>query len=94
VVIDDLDIVRTGFTPSKTNSPLVVDPDAVLSRAIAFEQFQSVARRNFQIVKSPGDLKLSQFTSTDGRNICKSLDAITVSKGFSVAAPERSDHIQ
>jgi hypothetical protein len=45
MVIHDLDTVRPGVSPDKADAPLVVDPDAVLSRPIAFEDFEPAARR-------------------------------------------------
>jgi len=48
VIIHDLYVMRVAFSPSKTNAPLVIDPDAVLSRAVAGKGLQSVARRDPQ----------------------------------------------
>lgn len=42
VVIGDLDIVGVTVFPAEAETPLIVDPDAVLPRAGAFERFQAV----------------------------------------------------
>jgi hypothetical protein len=44
VIVRDLDILRPGGRPTKTNTPLVVDPDTVLALPIALERFQMIAR--------------------------------------------------
>ena len=47
VIIDDLDVrrARRSIRPLKTNTPLVVDPDAVLPLAIALQRLET-RRRN------------------------------------------------
>jgi len=45
VIIHNLYFMRVAFSPSKANAPLVIDPDAVLSRPVARKGFQPVPRR-------------------------------------------------
>jgi hypothetical protein len=42
VVVHNLDVKRIGFDPSKTNSPLIVDPNAVLPQPIAGESLKAI----------------------------------------------------
>jgi hypothetical protein len=49
VVIHDLDIVCVATSPSETDSPLVVDSDAVLTLSATHQPFQSIPRWNPQI---------------------------------------------
>lgn len=51
VIINNLDIVRSAFDPSKANSILVIDPDAVLPSPITFQSFKAIARRLSQIIQ-------------------------------------------
>jgi hypothetical protein len=56
MVINDLDIDRAGRAagPLKTDPPLVVDADAVLTLPIALERFQPIARQSDEIfISSP-----------------------------------------
>jgi hypothetical protein len=57
VVIDDFDIGRPFFRPSKTNAPLVVDPDRVLPVAVCREHLQSVSWRRPQIAEIARDMQ-------------------------------------
>jgi hypothetical protein len=50
VIIDDLDIVRLALGPSKADTPLIVDSNAPLARAIRPESLQLVAGRIAQIL--------------------------------------------
>jgi hypothetical protein len=44
MVIDHFDIIRIAVGPAETDSPLVVDADAVPAFAIALQGFQPIAR--------------------------------------------------
>src|ERR1017187_9265029 len=49
VVFGDFDVMGAILLPSKADSVLIVDPDAVLSDAIPLECFETVARRDQEI---------------------------------------------
>ncbi len=69
MIINYLHIVSVIFLPIKTNSPLVVNSDAVLSRTIADEFFQAVSGRNAQVVDCFGIIYHSQFSQSDLLNV-------------------------
>src|SRR3546814_17992820 len=76
VVIDDLHVVRIAAAPAEADTPLVVDPDAVLSLAIAFEQLQPVCGRNPQVIERSGGVEHAQLAPGDlldqiGRASCR-----------------------
>jgi hypothetical protein len=48
--------------PDKTNTPPVVDPDAVLFFAVTLQCFQTVPRRSHQITQLVRRIKLSKFS--------------------------------
>jgi hypothetical protein len=58
VVIRDLDVVCIAILPSETNAVLVVDTNAVLTRAISLQPFYAVAGRNCQLQKLEGSIDL------------------------------------
>jgi hypothetical protein len=49
VIIHDLDIVCVPFAPNEADTPLVVDPDAVLPLSVAVQGFQAISRRRYQV---------------------------------------------
>ena len=53
MVINNLNVVGISTTPYKADAPLIVDPDAVLSPAIASECLEPVAGRRPEI-REPG----------------------------------------
>jgi hypothetical protein len=43
--------VRMSFSPKKTNSPLIIDADRVLTLPFAPQRFEPVARRHPQVLE-------------------------------------------
>ena len=54
VAINKLNSYYSEFSPSKTNTPLVVHPYAVLSLPVATQGFEPIAGRNAKIVEAFG----------------------------------------
>jgi len=68
MAVDDFNIERIGTLPAETHSPLIVDPDAVLTAPSALEFLQPVRRRHSQIIQVLGtvqDVRLAQRHSLD-----------------------------
>lgn len=65
VVIDDFDVGRTRRGPSETDTKLVVNPNAVLSRPVALARLQPVAWRHAQVAELTGNLKLPKIAARD-----------------------------
>jgi hypothetical protein len=64
VVINDLDIVCITSFPGEADTPLIVDPDAVLSYPAPFlHGLQPVAGQGCQIVKAPGPMQQEKLPS-------------------------------
>jgi hypothetical protein len=51
VIVDDLDVRRPRRSPDKADTPLVVDPDAVLASPIVLQRLESIARRHAKIAQ-------------------------------------------
>jgi hypothetical protein len=65
VVIDDLDTIRPPNCPDEADSPLPIDPDAMLPCAIAPQGFQMIVRRHGKIPQYLGIVEHSQLTQFD-----------------------------
>jgi len=61
VIVDYLDVRGSGAGPGEANSPLLVDPDAVLSNSIAAESFKSVSWRHPEVVERFGCVQHHQL---------------------------------
>jgi hypothetical protein len=51
MVINDLDVVDISLSPGEANPPLLIDPDTMLSLAIAFQSLKPVAWRDLQVLE-------------------------------------------
>ncbi len=69
MVVNDFNFCRTGFRPGEANAPLVVDPDAVLSGAVALRQFKTVARWGSEVGQYLGIVQLTQLALRNTLNI-------------------------
>ena len=61
MVINDFHIFCTCIRPTKANTPLVVDTNAVLTGTITLECFKVIAGWYPQIIKLTSDLELSKL---------------------------------
>ncbi len=62
MVINDFHIFCTYIRPTKADTPLIVDTNAVLTGTITLECFKVIAGWHPQIIKSTSDLELSKLT--------------------------------
>jgi len=61
MIIYNFSVVRVFAVPAEAYPPLVIDSDAVLSRAIAFQGFQAVAGRQGQVAQFARAIKLREL---------------------------------
>lgn len=92
MVIGDLYLLGGAIVPDKTDPPLIVDPDAVLSFAVALERFEAVAGRRPQIQK-PGcrveHIELAQRHRPDALELG---DGLAPVQCLAAPIPKGSDH--
>ena len=60
MVVDDFNVMRAIVMPCKTDTPLVIDPDAKLSLAVTAEGFEPVAGQEPQCFDGVGGIKDAQ----------------------------------
>lgn len=58
MVVDNRNLMRGVSTPPEANSPLIVDPNAVLTDARTSELLETIARRDPQVVEPNGRIEL------------------------------------
>ena len=71
VVIDNLNAPRMAVSPFKTQAPLIVDTDAVLSGAITLQGFQPIIRRYTQKLQRRRGMHLLKLAHCHGGNVRK-----------------------
>lgn len=69
MVIDNLHAMRAFRFPAKAYPPLVVDPDAMLSLASAFQRLQAIAWRYAQLFQLNSRIQHLQFPLHDCQQV-------------------------
>lgn len=62
MIVCDFHIVRDSISPDEANTPLVIYPNDVLSRPVATKFFQTVCRRNSEVIERRGFVEHAQLT--------------------------------
>jgi hypothetical protein len=63
MIVCYFNFVGVPASPEKADTPLIVDPDAILSFAITLQSLQSVARRHSEILKVLGPVKVQELST-------------------------------
>jgi hypothetical protein len=92
VVVHYLYTFRARARPAKTDAPLIIDANAVLSQPVTFQSFKSVAWRHSQVIQATGNLQLSELSPGYRSDVYKSPDTLAPGQGLRFRAPERPDH--
>jgi hypothetical protein len=92
VIVDNLDCLRAAVSPAEADTPLIVDPDAVLPGAIPLESLEPVPRRDSEVTHARGDLELAELSACHLLNARKPPDPNSRMQRLRVAALEGSDH--
>src|SRR5262245_10239620 len=93
VIIDDFDIPRSSGGPNEAYSPLIVYPNAVLPRPIAFERFETISGRHAQIVQLSRLIEQTELAQRHVLDIRRQMPApltTPYSRGLRIA--EADDH--
>jgi hypothetical protein len=56
MIIYNFNFAGVSASPYKTDSPLLVNPDAMLPLSLALQSFQPISRRNHQIFQPDGSV--------------------------------------
>lgn len=92
VVISNFDFVRIAVAPNKTEPPLIVNADAVLSVTVAAQRFQPIARERRQVLKLLSGVQHCQFSQRRLLEALKLPDTIAMKKAFRQRRAKRLDH--
>ena len=83
-----------AITPHKTDSPLLVYANRVLSLAVAPQCFQLIAGRRTQNAQFAGSVQLQQFAKSDAFEGAEALRVLIVKKRFRFLGAKALDHTQ
>jgi hypothetical protein len=88
MIVNNFHIVGFAVQKSEAKPPLIVDSDAVLSRAVAAQFFQPVTGRRAQEVQACGRIQLRQLALGSASECLPMAGAHSCEQSFSVFASE------
>src|SRR5262245_1673932 len=95
MVVRDLDVRRAFRRPNKAHPELVVDPDRMLSLAVAHQCLKTVTWRGPQVSELAGGIEIAQFPPRHLDEIgWNALRTLPVEDGFGGPVPKAPDHRQ
>lgn len=92
MIIHDFHVVRVAASPTETDSPAIVDTDAVLTGSIALQSLQSISWRRGQITQFRRSIKLSQLALRNALELSKAQYALSLMQPLRVRRTEGLDH--
>jgi hypothetical protein len=92
VVVHYFDLVSAVVVPNKTNSPLIIDANAVLSFSIALQGFQVIARWHSQTDQFSDRMQLQQLAPSHALDVVEPGHHLASKQSLSVGTNERMDH--
>jgi hypothetical protein len=93
MVVDNLYVIGSVRQPNETDSPLIVNADAVLPPTVTFKRLEPIAGRHAQIRESLGVIDHIQLPGRHGRDRTQMLcNPPTLKEGLSVLASETFYH--
>jgi hypothetical protein len=76
MVVNALHVVSVAFPPNKTDTPLIIDANAVLSLAVAMERFEAIAGRRAKVTELRRGIQLAQLSLRDSLDATPPLDEL------------------
>jgi hypothetical protein len=92
VVVHDFDLVSAVVEPNKTDSPLIVDANAVLSFSFALQGFQVIARWHSQTDQFSDSMQLQQLAPSHALDVVEPGHHLASKQSLGVGTNERMDH--
>jgi len=92
VVIHDFDIFGARSGPTEADAVLIVDPDPVLTSAVAAQSFEPVARGHSEVEQPSRNLELPQLAPGNGLDGGEPPDSPALSEPLGLDVTERDNH--
>jgi hypothetical protein len=92
VIVADFDVKSVRPIPSKADPPLIVEADAMLTPALAFQRPQAIARRRSQAPQFDRGIQLPRFSTSHLLKRHEAQNTLALVKLFGVSAAKGPDY--
>jgi hypothetical protein len=93
MIVYDFNIVCVSLAPPEADTPLVIDPNAVLSLPVSSKFLKAISRRDKKVIQLLRRIQQEQFTLSDAPQIGREfLRGLAVKYLFSLFGCKSPDH--
>ena len=92
MIVHDFDAVRAIHFPHEANTPLVIDANAVLALAIAFQRLELITWRNAQTGEFGCCMQLQQLAPGHTFDVPETSHGLSVEQRLGVVTRKRANH--
>jgi hypothetical protein len=92
MIIDDLDAFRRAFAPDEADSPLIVDPDTMLTLPVTAQSLKPVPWNCRHVLQLLGIVQHPQLPPRNCSNVAESAALLAVKQLLGPPAAEGSYH--
>jgi hypothetical protein len=92
MIIDNLDAFRRAFAPDEADSPLIVDPDTMLTLSVTAESLKPVSWNCRHVFQFPGVVQHPKLPPRHRSNVTESAALLAVKKLLGLLGAEGSYH--
>ena len=92
VIVHNLNFVSVALSPHEAETPLLVNPNAMLPLSVAMQCFQAIAGRSSQVAQFGGAVQLPKLSPGDALDSLKAAARLPTVKSPGFGAAERLDH--
>jgi hypothetical protein len=92
MIINNFDILRSALSPDETDSPLIVDSDAMLTPPVAGQRLDPVTWNHRNVFQFFGVVKHSQFPPRYLGDIAEFSASLSMKQLLGVPAAEGANH--
>ena len=95
MVVDDLDVVGIASGPSETDTPLVVDANAVLAVTIAFKLLEAISRWESEILQTHRGVHVAKLSEHAAPKIRRETPYVLARpETLGIAVSKMLDHVR
>ena len=92
MIVDNLNVESVASFPTKADTPLVVDPDAVLTPTITPERLKTIAGRDAKVGELCCRVEPRKSATGDVLDVSKPFRTLIVEKALGVSAAKGTNH--
>ena len=93
VVINNFNLLDAALRPFKTNTPLIIDANAMLTFPVFLQCFEFVLWRNSQVIQITSPVEHGEFAQSYCFNIDPTLDPSALEQLLCITALKADDHM-